>query len=420
MHRCRFAPVALLAAVAASPLEAQVDSTRASEYFAEAEALCEREAGRLWGVSLCGPMVFADPGTGTIATSRPAPDAPRPRALGYANATFEWGGERWAAFVWPTVPQDSAVRARMLLHELFHRVQPELGLYVAASPGTNDHLDTRDGRYLMQLEWRALARALETGGVERSRAVADALTFRRVRRQTASGAAENERISEINEGLAQYTGTAAGAASPGAATVSAIEQLLSASERESFVRTFAYPSGAAYGLLLDACAPDWRRSITADDDLGALLEQATEVPRIADADSAALRYGGAELLAAETAREEARARRIAELRARFVDGPVLILPRGSGASFLTAGVTPLPGAGTVMPSYRVEGEWGTIVAREVLVSPDGNTLTVPGPFKRDGAQLTGDGWTVILAEGWAVETGARTGDFELARSPARR
>ena len=420
MHRCRFAPVALLAAVAASPLAAQVDSARASHYFAEAEALCEREAGRLWGASLCGPMVFADPATGTIATSRPAPDAPRPRALGYANAAFEWGGERWAAFVWPTVPQDSTVRARMLLHELFHRVQPELGLYIAASPGTNDHLDTREGRYLMQLEWRALARALETGGVDRSRAVADALAFRRARRQTAPGAAENERISEINEGLAQYTGTAAAAASAGAAEASAIEQLRSAPERESFVRTFAYPSGAAYGLLLDAYAPDWRRGITADDDLGALLEQAAEAPRIADADTAAHRYGGAELLAAETAREEQRARRIAELRARFVDGPVLILPRGRGASFLTAGVTPLPGAGTVMPSYRVEGEWGRIVAQEVLVSPDGNTLTVPGPFRRDGAHLTGDGWAVTLADKWAVEPGPRSGDFQVVRSPSGR
>jgi len=51
-----------------------------------AAALCEREGACFWGVSLCGPMVFAEPVTGTIASNRPAPKAPRPRALGYANA----------------------------------------------------------------------------------------------------------------------------------------------------------------------------------------------------------------------------------------------------------------------------------------------------------------------------------------------
>jgi hypothetical protein len=51
---------------------AQVDQQLAQEYFKEARALCERDGGRLWGVSLCGPMVIADAATGTVATSQPA------------------------------------------------------------------------------------------------------------------------------------------------------------------------------------------------------------------------------------------------------------------------------------------------------------------------------------------------------------
>ncbi|HVS14210.1 MAG TPA: hypothetical protein VMV46_09815 [Thermoanaerobaculia bacterium] len=50
-------------------------------------------------------MVFADPVTGTIAANGPVPDAPRPRALGFANAAVEWGGERWATFVWSMTPE---------------------------------------------------------------------------------------------------------------------------------------------------------------------------------------------------------------------------------------------------------------------------------------------------------------------------
>ena len=39
----------------APPAAAQVDQQRAQEYFKEAQALCERDGGRLWGVSICAP-----------------------------------------------------------------------------------------------------------------------------------------------------------------------------------------------------------------------------------------------------------------------------------------------------------------------------------------------------------------------------
>src|SRR3954471_23353229 len=38
-----------------------VDTAR--KYFAEAQSLCIADHGRLWGISLCGPMMFVDPGS---------------------------------------------------------------------------------------------------------------------------------------------------------------------------------------------------------------------------------------------------------------------------------------------------------------------------------------------------------------------
>src|SRR5262245_12829383 len=55
---------------AATAAEAQVQPELAKRYFEEATKLCERDAGRLWGVSLCGPMVIVDQATGTRATSQ--------------------------------------------------------------------------------------------------------------------------------------------------------------------------------------------------------------------------------------------------------------------------------------------------------------------------------------------------------------
>ena len=59
----------LFVVVAVVPAAGQVDQARAEQYFKEARALCERDGGRLWGVSLCGPMVIADAATGTIVWS---------------------------------------------------------------------------------------------------------------------------------------------------------------------------------------------------------------------------------------------------------------------------------------------------------------------------------------------------------------
>jgi len=82
------------------PLSGQVDPQRAEAYFKEAKAFCDRDGGKLWGVSLCGPMVIADPATGTVATNQPAPEAARPRNLGFGNAIAKWGGVEWSTFSW--------------------------------------------------------------------------------------------------------------------------------------------------------------------------------------------------------------------------------------------------------------------------------------------------------------------------------
>src|SRR5215468_2731779 len=125
------------------PAVAQVDEQRAQEYFKEVRALCERDGGRLWGVSLCGPMAIADVRTNTLATSQPAPEAPRPRILGVVNAPLEWGGTTWVGLNWDFVASRTPrERRELIIHELFHRVQPGLGLMQPAA--ANEHVDALD------------------------------------------------------------------------------------------------------------------------------------------------------------------------------------------------------------------------------------------------------------------------------------
>jgi hypothetical protein len=400
----------------APPAAAQVDQQRAQEYFKEAQALCERDGGRLWGVSICAPMVIGDARTQTVATSQPPPDAPRPRLIGLVNGPIQWVDTMWAAVSWDTIANWPArTRGELLLHESSHIVQPKL---VPNGPaGANEHLDAVDGRYWLRLEWRAFARALRERGDLRTHAVRDALAFRQARHTRYPDKVESERVLYILEGLASYTQTVLVAPSHTDAIARGLELLAGAEDGESFVRTFTYTSGPAYGLLLDAASPGWPRTVRGSDDPPAMLMRALRVQPVADAAAAAARYRGAEIRAAEEKRDQQRQARIAELRQRFVDGPVFVMPCGGSGLTNSLGAVVIPGAGTVyFHSYRMAGACGTLEAENgVLEASDGRSRRLPAPVRGDGATISGDGWTFKAGAGWVIREGARRGDFEVVR-----
>lgn len=397
------------------PAVAQVDQQRAQEYFKEAQALCERDGGRLWGVSICAPMVIGDARTQTFATSQPPPDAPRPKLIGLLNGPIQWGDTMWAALTWDTVASQPPRTGNMFLHESFHIVQAQLGLGV--SRDESEHLDAVEGRYWLRLEWRALARALRESGEPRALAVREALAFRQARHTRYPDRVETERALDINEGLASYTGTVLTAQSEADAIAGVLDLLAGAEGGESFVRTFAYASGPAYGLLLDAASPGWPRRVRASDDPAAMLMRALGVQPVADAAAAAARYGGAELRAAEEQRDQQRQARIAELRRRFVDGPVFVMPGGGGGMSDSRGAVVIPDVGTVyFGPFRMSGAWGTLEAdKGVLVASDGRLRRLPAPVRRDDTTISGDGWTFKAAPGWVIREGGRRGDYEVVR-----
>jgi hypothetical protein len=401
---------------AAAAADAQVQPQLAERYFKEAATLCERDAGRLWGVSLCGPIVIVDQATGTRATSQPEPAGPTPRFSGFADGPVTWGGVRWFSIPLSFLPEkDAATRQQVMLHGMFHRVQPELGLIT--DEGFNEHLDTLEGRVWMRLEWRALRRALESSGSDRAEAIADALAFRRERRRLFPGAADNERREEIREGLASYTGIAAWANSPADAHRAAAAELAAAEASPAFVGNFEAGSGPGYGVLLDDLLPGWRRQVRSTSDLGDMLASATSRPPTTDVAVAAARYDGATLRTAEEVRDRTQQVRVAELRRRFVEGPVLTMPAAGRGTSDTTGSVGIPGAGTVLfRNFTLSAQWGRLDANDgVLRAADGSTLSVPVTGPLVGTTLQGDGWRVTLNAGWVVQPAARPGSFTIGR-----
>ena len=122
------------------------------------------------------------------------------------------------------------------------------------------------------------------------------------------------------------------------------------------------------------------------------------------------RHDGASLRAAEEQRDRAQQAIIAELRRRYVDGPVLVVPRAGSGSVNNAGATVVPGAGTVFRALATKGAWGSFDAPGgALISADGETVSLPAPVIVDATTLKGDGWTATVGPGWTVQPGRRPG-----------
>jgi hypothetical protein len=153
------------------------------------------------------------------------------------------------------------------------------------------------------------------------------------------------------------------------------------------------------------------------DDLGTLVMRALAVQPASDATASAGRYGGAEIRASEEQREHERQERLAELRRRFVDGPVLVIPGGGSGMSDSRGAAVIPGLGTVyFGPFRASGNWGTLEAEKgVLVASDGRSRRVSAPVRRDDVTFAGDGWTFTAAAGWVIREGAWRGDYEVVR-----
>ena len=432
LTRSSFAALSLLVLNAASAAEIDLDAAR--QQFRAAQDICTADGGRLWGVSLCGPIMLVDPQTRRIVTNQADKQGALqekegvyvgslPKELSIANTATDWSGVLWTQVVWP-LPADRSRRDILLAHESYHRIQGQVAV-PRMNEAVNAHLDMPEGRYLLQLEWRALAAALRCSTPTACElGLADALLFRAARYRQFPKADAQERTLELNEGLAEYTGIAAARKTRAEQVESALQNLGEHVADPSFTRSFAYATGPALGLLLDQYAPNWRQTLSGGPPLHEPLQRAVNVPAPGDFQAAvaaaAARYDGATLRSAELEREQRRQRVLAANRAKFVEGAVLVIPTYQmSIQFNPSNVQPLDELGTVYETLRVSDLWGVLeVSGGALLGPNWRAVTVvaPKPNAIQGGTLKGEGWKLTLKPDWKVVAAERKGDFTVARA----
>lgn len=417
----------------AAAQSAGIDTKLAAQYFRQLQQTSDREGGKTWGLPLYGPIMFVDPRSGNVVANQAdlehklvAQDGVfvgmLPREISPANTAIDWAGVHWTMVMWP-VSEFRQARERLLLHECFHRLQKKLGL--PARDAVNAHLDTLNGRIWIQMEWRALERALRQTGPARKAAIADALLFRAYRRSLFPDSANNENALELNEGLAEYTGVKLSSADLGETVVRADLILRQARNNPTFARSFAYVSGPAYGALLDLSGRPWRVSMKPSTDLGALLQQryAIKIQASEAAARAAIsRYEGDEIVTVETQQEQRRNQQIADAKKKFLNGPVLLLSLSPDVrySYDPNNVIGIDASNTVYPTLRLVDAWGVLTVNNgawLERNATGHIVRarVPAPTDLSARPLKGEGWSLELTNGWEVVPGERAGDVTVRK-----
>ena len=401
-----------------------LDELNAAAAAGELREMCREDAGQLWAIDLCGPLMVVEPETRRVWTTKEDSfgvleqagagwSGTLPAGVPVANTTIEWAGERWIQVLAP-LPEEAEDRRVLLAHEAWHRAQQALGL--GALPSDCAHLENERARTLMRLEFRALGVALRSSGRGRRQAAQEALMMRAARHAEFPGAAAQEAALDRNEGLAAYTGVRLGVTDN--PDLYAARVLHRYELHRALARSYAYASGPAYGLLLDVYRPDWRREL-GDAAPADLLAAALLLRPWSQAElyRAGERYGASAIAAEDRARAEARQARFAELRLQYGGGPRVELPlQDVQMEFDPNGVTPLEGLGTLYSTLTIRAAWGELRAENgALISTDGRRVIVPLPGP---GGLSGPGWQVSLAPRYVLVGPDVAGVFRPTEIPS--
>lgn len=398
-----------------------IDPALARQYFAELKRISDYDNGKLWGVRLYGPTMFVDPESRSIVANQPdqggqlkVEDGIYVGSLGpeinTANTATKWSGTFWTMVSWNAISDaDQYERARLLIHESWHRIQKELGIPSALT--SNVYLDGINGRVSLLLEFRALSRALlAQKESERREAIADALIIRQYRQSQFPQ--NNENAFERHEGMAEYTGLKLCGLPDSLLIRIAARKLKLGESNDGLANSFPYMTGPAMGLLLDQYNSNWRPEVRKGADLPSLIAEAigwqapigNEQIRVA-ADLADAKYEKAKLLEDETARAALLEKTSEVYRNRLLTHERLVIPNNNlQFSFNPQEkLIPLDTTGVIYKTMRLSGDFGVLeVTDGILRTNDWQFFIVAVPEKIDGNPIHGEGYKLQLNTGWHV------------------
>ena len=386
--------------------------------FSEIEEACSKDNGTLWGQNLYGPLMFVDRTSRKITANKPDSEGLLKLKDGVYTGlyptesiinitTINFGGTTFGLAPLPT-EEDSFRTMVRGIHALFHSFQKEKGI----NPESFNIviMDEKEARLWMKLEWKALKKAITSDGEEQILAIRDALIFRGSNRESYPRYELLENRFETYEGLATFTYYLLGTGTPGEFRTNMLEYLDRIYTFQSYARSYGAIHGALYATLLHDKGFDFKSISPDTTDLGRLvrLQYQIELPeKCRDvAGSIALHYNINEIYREEDQRLVEMRERLLSRVSVFTEKPVVLLELESPSfDFEPEDVSYLDTVGTLYHGLRVSDNWGKLTVDEGdgLVSNNYKYIRITAKgLKEDRNHITGEGWQIILSDGWEV------------------
>lgn len=382
--------------------------------FTELKEALKKDNGRLWNHKLDGPILLINRDSKLVIANGQDENGELvklgdcfvgkfPDSLIIAHSFVFWNNKRWTMYSFP-LPDSKEERLNGLIHESFHRIQPEIGfdsLYEIQS----DHLDTKEGRIYLKLELEALKGALISE--EPLIHIKDALLFRQFRHQLFPEAKESENSLEINEGIAQYTSSTLIGLTGHELQKYYISQIDTLFRLSTFVRSFAYYTTPAYGYFMRQSDEKWNLKINKRTNLTDFILTFYKIkPSNLSSESietVGKLYNMNTIIESEELREFKRLAQIKKYKKVFLgDSAVTIRLENIEIGFNPGNLIPLDSFGTVYPNLVITDNWGILNVDScgALVSSDWKYVTISYPKIITDTLITGKGWKLKLDNHW--------------------
>lgn len=391
---------------------------KAAQYFSDIEEICNKDNGKLWGEKLFGPVMFVDRISRRIIANTPDQNGllrskdgvfygiyPREQIILYAPITF--GGVTYAMVPLPPEEDELRIKTRAI-HVLYHCLQLRQGIQPVIF--NQPSMDEKEARMYIKLEWKALKKAITTEGNERLVALRDALVFRGANRELYQKYAAEANRFESYEGLATFTFTKLCSSSPDECRSRLMEYLDRIYTMPSYARSYGNIHGALYAALLYDADYNFHSLKSDSVDLGALVRNIynIELPAICRdiAGSLAFNYDLGVISREEEERLSGIKERLHDMTSTFTEKTVVYLELESPYfDFELEDIHPADTLGTLYSAMRVSDSWGKLTVDNggCLVSANYKYLRITAKgYKEDKNRVSGDGWNLILNEGWEL------------------
>jgi hypothetical protein len=385
-----------------------------SSFVEDFKQEAQKENAQLWGVTFDRPLLLKTPDF--VLSSISVEGFTPYKTIYYGTATdierggstcMSWRGQDWSFYTYDKLQfADRKTRLNLFFHEVYHCNQRVL--HLQGSWAQCKHLNEYNAGCLLRLEFTALLQALQSKNID-SIAIIDALTFRAYRYALYPNAYNEEAQTEMQEGLANYTGLKLSTKTT-SEMISDIKTNMNCNPQ-----LFAYWSGAAYCFVLDRVDSLWRKKITKNDNFlyfvqGCMKVQLPDnlhqhIEKIRNDYAWHAIETNEKAIAKETKQKEKRYTKLFFQKA-VVHIPLTIC---RGFTFNSNIIFPLAN-GKVYNGFSTSGIWGHLLSKDEMFF--GNEILLTEPTQITDTMVKGRNWEIKLEPHWTVKLQSKD-RFEL-------